>query len=148
MSQQAVYTYSPEEYRISIGGQLAHGFEDGTFVEVAPDEDLYNKHTGADGRTSRARTANRSGTITLTLARTSPFNAVMSAFMLADEAADAGVFPVLIKDGKGSTRVFSATSWIQTRPTMADSKDIEPRQWVIACSRIDLFVGGNNARVG
>lgn len=143
-----VYTYSPEDYRVIIGGFRAVGFEDGTYIEIAPDEQLYNKHVGADGRVSRARTANRSGFVTLTLARTSPFNDILSGFMIADEAGDAGVVPILIKDAKGNSSVFSATAWVRERPTMSDSKNIEPRSWVLDCSRIDVFVGGNVEQKG
>lgn len=148
MSQADVYTYSPEENRVEVAGQLMSGFEDGTYIEVAPAEQLYNKHTGADGRTSRARTANRTGTITITLARTSPSNDVLSAIMLLDESADAGVVPIYIKDGKGNSRHFSLSSWIRERPTASDSKNIEPRVWIFDCARIDSFIGGNTAQRG
>lgn len=144
----AVYTYSPSDYTITVAGQKVTGFTDGAFIEVAPDEQLYNKHVGADGYTSRARTSNRSGTITITLARTSPSNEIMSAIMKRDIASDDGIVPVNIKDSKGRTVIEAPSAWVQSVPTLTDSKDIEPRTWVLDCSNLTLYIGGNTSASG
>ena len=144
----SVYTYSPEEVRVIVGGVPMSAFADGTFVNVTRDEQAYNKVTGADGRTSRARTANRAGAITITLQQTSPSNDVLSGFMLADEAGDQGVVSVMIKDSSGRTLHFCAAAWVQQMPDQDFSKDIENREWILDCSRIDSFVGGNQAQTG
>src|SRR6056297_3124698 len=96
MSQ--IRTYAADQVRIVVGGVPISGLADGTFVSISRDEQAYNKTTGADGTTSRSRTGNRAGTIAITLQQTSPSNDVLSGFMLADEASDQGVVPVLIKD--------------------------------------------------
>jgi len=141
----AVYTYSPSDYSIQVAGQTVSGFTDGAFIEVALDEQLYNKHVGADGFVSRARTSNRSGTITITLARTSPSNEIMSALMKRDETDDDAIVQVMIKDSKGRTVIDVPSAWVQTIPTLTDSKDIEPRAWVLDCSQMSIYVGGNNS---
>lgn len=148
MANTSVYTYSPTDYSIIVAGQKITGFTDGAFIEVAPDEQLYNKHVGADGFTSRARTSNRSGTITITLARTSPSNDILSAVMLRDQGSDDGIVPVNIKDSKGKTLVTAPSAWVREIPTLTDSKDIEPRTWVLDCSQLTLYVGGNTAYNG
>jgi hypothetical protein len=139
----AVYTYASDEVTVIVGGVVMSGFADGTFVTVARDEQAFNKVTGADGSVSRAKTANKSGTITLTLQQTSPSNDVLSALMIADELSNQGVVPVLLKDKTGRTTVFSSSSWIQQSPEASMSKNIESREWVIDCAKLEIFIGGN-----
>lgn len=143
-----IFTYSAEEVAVIVGGVRITGYADGTFITVRRDEQAYNKVTGADGKTSRARTANRSGQVEMVLQQTSPGNDVLSGLMLADEAGDQGVVPVLVKDGSGNTRHFAASAWVQQKPDEAFGKQIENRTWIIDCGRIDSFVGGNNTQRG
>jgi hypothetical protein len=144
----AVFTYSAEEVQIIVGGVKISGLADGTFVTVSRDEQAYNKVTGADGTTSRARTGNRAGSITLTLQQTSPSNDTLSAFQAADEAADSGVVPVLIKDNSGNSLFYTSAAWVQQMPDSGFSKEVSEREWVMDCARIDAFTGGNNSQTG
>lgn len=144
----AVYTYSAEEVQIIVGGAKISGLADGTFVTVSRDEQAYNKVTGADGTTSRSRSGNRAGTITLTLQQTSPANDTLMAYLAADEAADSGVVPVLIKDNSGNSLFASSAAWVQQMPDAGFSKEVSEREWVLDCARIDAFVGGNNSQTG
>jgi hypothetical protein len=63
----ATYQYDPAQVIVALGGTTISGYADGTFVEVAFDEQQWNKVTGADGATQRSKTNNYTGTITLTL---------------------------------------------------------------------------------
>jgi len=143
-----VYTYSAKDYRIIVGGFSISGLYSGSFIEVAYDETLYNKILGCDGRNTRARNISRAGTITINLARTSPSNDVLSGILLVDEATNGGVIPIFLKDSKGLTTVFSLSSWIREVPILQDSTEIERRTWVFDCSRVNIFVGGNEWRTG
>ncbi len=144
----AVYTYDPSEVAVIVGGAIMQGFADGTFVEVERDEQAYEKVTGADGETSRAKTNNKSGNITITLKQTSPSNDILSGIMIADEADNSGVVPVLIKDRLGNTVFASSAAWVQQMPSSAYSKEIEEREWVLDCAKIDAFVAGNDSQEG
>lgn len=143
-----VRTYAADEVRIVVGGAPVTGLADGTFVSISRDEQAFNKVTGADGVTSRAKTGNRAGTITLTLQQTSPANDVVSALMIADEESNSGVTSVLVKDTSGRTLHFAASAWVQQMPDTDFSKDIEEREWVLDCAAIDSFVGGNANQAG
>jgi hypothetical protein len=138
-----VKTYDPQQVSLSIGGQIASGFADGTFISVEPDEDTFTKVTGADGDVSRSKTANESATLTLTLAQTSPFNDILSALAAADKVSSTGVFPVIIKDNSGTTVVSSGAGWIRRLPTSGFGKEIENREWIIDMGKTIFFVGGN-----
>ncbi|MFC3227331.1 phage structural protein [Marinibaculum pumilum] len=140
----AVKTYDPRDVQVIIGGFSMTGYADGTYVSVTSDEAAYNKTIGADGEVSRARTNNRSGTMTLTLKQTSASNDVLTGFAIADETANGGVFPAMVKEvGSGRTLLFAAAAWIQQWPDVGYSKEIGNREWTIALATIDRFVGGN-----
>lgn len=139
----SVHTYDPSQFQLIVGGIPLSGYADGTFIEVERDEAMWNKVTGADGITSRAKTSNKAGQVRVTLAQTSPSNDVMSALAVADELTNAGVFPVLLKDGSGRSVVASSAAWVQQMPTAEFSKEITNRTWIIDCAGMDVFFGGN-----
>lgn len=143
-----VYTYAADAVQIIVGGVPISGLADGTFVNISRDEQAYTKTTGADGTTSRARTGNRAGSITITLQQTSPSNDVLSGFMAADEAGDQGVVPVLVKDTSGRSLHYASAAWVQQAPDSEYAKEINEREWALDCARIDSFVGGNAQQTG
>lgn len=144
----SVYTYASEDVQIIVGGVPMTGLADGTFVTISRDEQAYTKVTGADGSVSRSKSANRAGTIVITIKQTSPSNDVLSGFMIADEQGNNGVVPVLVKDTNGTTLCYSSAAWVQQAPDSEFSKEISEREWTMDCARIDMFVGGNTQQTG
>lgn len=140
----AVYTYDPAQIIVSIAGIPISGYTDATFLEIVRNEDTWSMVTGADGYTTRGKTNNKSGQITLTLKQSSPSNDVLSGLMQLDELSNSGIFPILIKDISGNSTYFSGQGWIQSWPTSTFDKAITDRQWIIAVAELDLFVGGNS----
>lgn len=140
----SVRTFDPSQVIIIVGGVPMSGFSDGTFIEVVRDEAAWTKVTGADGFTTRGKTNNRSGTITLTLKQSSPSNDVLSGILIGDELTNAGVIPILIKDLSGNSVFFAAQGWIQNYANATFSKEITDRQWIISTAEIDIFVGSNS----
>lgn len=138
-----VRTFNPANIIISIGGVAMSGFADGTFLEITADNQQYTKVVGADGFTTRVKSNNYGGVLTLTLSLTSPSNDALSAILNADRLSDAGVVPVLIKDLSGTTTIFAATGWIQQFPDITYSNDFTTRAWTIDLADIDIFIGGN-----
>jgi len=139
-----VKTYDPNNVQLILGGVGISGYADGTFINLTYDEDLYNKTVGADGEVSRSKTTNRSATLTITLKQTSSSNDALSALYQLDESEDGGVVPMMIKEiGTGTTLVFTQAAWVQKLPDLNFSKDIEDRQWTIATSQLESYIGGN-----
>lgn len=140
-----VRTYDPKNVQIIVGGTPMTGFADGTFLNVASDENLYNKTTGADGEVSRSRSNNRSATATITLKQTSQANNILSALAAADNASNSGVFPFMVKEiGSGETLIFAQAAWIEKLPDAEYSKDVSDRVWMIALGQTQTFIGGNS----
>jgi hypothetical protein len=138
-----VRTYDPKQVLVLIGGAPMSGFADGSFVSVERTADTFSKVSGADGIVSRAKTNDRSGSLVLTLAQTSPMNDVLSGFAVADELTNLGVIPVLIKDNSGRSVLVSAFGWVR-KPAKADfGKEISNREWTLDLADLDMFDGGN-----
>lgn len=137
-------TYDPAQITVAIGGAIMSGYTDGTFVEIARNDVSWNTVVGADGIVSRAKSNDRSGTLTLTLKQTSPSNDVLSALLIADELTNRGVFPVLVKDLSGTSIFFSAQAYITTYASATYGKDIQDRTWTITLADVDMLVGSNS----
>jgi len=144
----SVYTYNPAEVAVIVGGVALSGFAEDSIVSVSRDVQAYEKVTGADGRTSRARNPNKAGTITISLQHSSPSNDVLQAVALLDEASDAGVVPVIVRDGSGTSVHFTASAWVQKVPDSVRGTGISTVEWVLDCAEIDMFVGGNTEQRG
>ena len=85
----ALRTYDPKQVVISIGGVPISGYADGTFLLIDRDENAFTKVTGADGTSTRVKSNNRAGSMTLTLKQSSPSNDVLSGFATLDELSNA-----------------------------------------------------------
>jgi len=141
----SVRTYDPKNIIVTIGGVPMSGFSDGTFLEIDRNEPTWNTVVGADGLVTRGKTNDFSGTLTLTLKQSSPSNDVLSGFMAVDEASNAGVFPVLVKDLSGNSIYFAAQAWVTQYANSTFDKAITDRQWILTMAEADIFVGSNNA---
>ena len=139
----SVGTYSAGEVILTVGNAVLSGFADGTFISVERDEQSFTKVVGADGKVSRAKSNNRSGTLTVTLLDTSPSNDVLSEYLRADEASNEGTFEIEMKDLSGRSRIFSAVGWVQGMPTLEFAKENSEREWVIELGEMEFFIGGN-----
>lgn len=139
----SVRTYDPKQVVVVIGGTIMGGFADGTFVTVARENDAFAKSSGADGIVTRAKSNDRSGSLSLTLAQSSPSNDVLSVIAIADEQTSKGIVPVAIRDFSGRSTFVSAFGWIRKIPDSEFGKDVSDREWVFDLADLDSFVGGN-----
>ena len=139
----ALRTYDPKKVIIVIGGYPMGGFADGEFVNVIRSGDAFSKSVGADGDTTRVKSNDKSGEMTLTLSQTSPSNDVLSGISRADELGNAGVVPVKVKDLSGRSEFVSAFAWIRKIADSPNGKEISNIEWVLDLTDVTSFVGGN-----
>lgn len=139
----SVSTFDPKSVVITIGGIPISGYADGTFLEITADNQQFSKVVGADGYTTRVKSNNYGGVMTLTLAQTSPSNDYLSGILHLDRASNTGVVPILIKDLSGTTVIFSATAWIQQFPDVSFGNEMNNRAWTFDLAEIDIMIGGN-----
>ena len=139
----AVRTYDASQVILTINGVEISGYATDTFISIEREEPSFTKVVGADGTTSRAKSNNRSGTLTLTLSQTSPSNDFLSALLAQDELTNAGVVPLILKDISGESRFFSGTGWVQGMPTVEYAKEISEREWLIDLADMEFNIAGN-----
>lgn len=139
----SVKTYDPKQVAIIVAGSQISGYANGSFIKVERDEDAFSKVTGADGYSSRAKSNNRGGVMTVTLAQTSDSNDILNAFALADEVSNAGVVPVMMKDNSGRTTIFSGFAWVKKTAGADFAKEIGNREWIFDMTDVDINHGGN-----
>lgn len=137
-------TYSPKKVSVIIAGLIATGYAEGTFIQVERAADTFTKVVGSDGEVGRVHSADRSGKITLTLQQTSEFNDVLSALQQADELTLSGKFPVAVKDNNGTSLYVAGDAWIMKPVNSEYANTMSTREWVIECSDLIPFAGGNS----
>jgi len=143
----ALKTFDPQTISLIIGGLPMGGFADGTFITFEYDEDTFTKTQGADGESTRVKSNNNDGILTLTLAQSSDSNIALSGLAELDRLSNSGVVPVLLKEISGlvvtATSIASAQAYIMKRPSVGYSKEISTREWPIAMVDVIAIIGGN-----
>lgn len=138
-----VKNYDPKEVSIIIGGNIATGFADGTYLMVERNNPSWNLNIGSDGEGVRAKSNDKSGRFVLTLQQGSPMNDILSGFYQADELASSGTFSVLVKDNNGSSLHAAASCWVVQPASAEYAREIGSREWTIETDALETFIGGN-----
>jgi hypothetical protein len=133
-------TYSPDEIILIAFGTRISGFGAGTFVKVELAEEAVMTHVGADGKATRVVNLNNTGTITFTLAASSPSNDVLS-LAYRNRRNPLGVRPFALEDLGGTTQAHAPNAWIQKVPALEQGKELSDREWVLGADELDMNVG-------
>ena len=152
MTTQALASYSPLDVVAIITQEstgVSHrivGFAEDSFINVERDSGTWSHNTGADNFSTRTYMANTSGKATLSLQQGSPSNDVLMALHLRDAASrnSSGIFSIIIKDGSGRSVYSSSQAYIGTVPNSPFGKEAGTRDWVINCTAVDTYLGGNS----
>lgn len=136
-------TYGSKTVQMVFDNQLITGTGKGTFLEVERNSDAVTLVVGADGEGARAMSADRSGTMKITLLQTSPFNDVLSAAMQLDELTGAKTAAFFAKDARGTTLVHAAQCWVKKFANVVMADEIQGREWTLETADLDINVGGN-----
>jgi hypothetical protein len=128
----AVTTYNAKKVIVLVGMIPMSGFADGSFVTVEREDDAFKKVVGADGHTSRSKSSNKSGSMTITLNQTT------------DDTSGLGVVPIAVRDASGRTLIASAFGWIKKVPKTEFGKELTNREWQFDLADVSIFTGGNN----
>ena len=139
----AFANYDASQVAVIVGGVPMEGFADGTRVTVEFDEEQFTKVTGSDGLTTRSKSNNYAGNVTLTLQQSSRSNDFLSGLWNADRVNNAGVVPILIKDNSGRTLWAAEHAWVQQMPSQEFGKASSDREWVLDTDKLTGTAGGN-----
>ena len=138
-------TYSPSDVIVSLAGlHTVTGYADGTFVEIRKEGRPFDKQRSMDGHTARIYNEDQSFHVYLTLMQSSSSNNILSMLYNVDRATRIGKFPLIIKDGSGSTTFAAATAWIENIPVVRFANNLSTYTWTFSCSDAIIAVGGND----
>ena len=140
----AVKTFDPAKLQIIVAGIPIQGLAPDTFCSVERSNQSFNVSVGADGESARAKTNDKSGTVTITLIQSSASNDLLSALCVTDELSGDGVGPLLIKDLNGTTLIAAESCWIQKPASAEFGQEISTREWVIETGELNMFIGGSS----
>lgn len=138
----SVKTYDPKGILMILAGAPIEGLAPDTFVVAERRNPSWGLTVGADGEGARAKSNDKSGTITFTLVQTSLSNDFLSGLALLDELSNNGVGPLLIKDLNGNTILEAGTAWISKPANAEFGKEIANREWTVETDNLTMFVGG------
>ena len=145
----SLLSYSPEDVTILLLGFIpVEGYIDGTFISINKDLPPFTSGITADGVQSRVHRLSLTYTLRLVISNVSPTNDILTKLWQVDELTKMGKFPILVKDQLGSSLFFSATSWIESTPSLYYSNRITEREWTIKCAEAVINIGGNDDASG
>lgn len=136
-------TYDPQLVVTSFNGLTIDGYGPDTIIKVSRNEDGWSYQPSNSGRGARSRNPNKSGIIEITLIRSAPANAYLSAIAVADELRGTGVGDFLVKDLTTSSALCeSRNTWIKKFPDWERAKEIETVTWILESDEISLKFDG------
>ena len=132
MANPLVGTWDPKELIVNFGGIIIEGYADGSMVNIAPhDADYWKKVMGADGETSRFKSANNSHVITLTLLQLSESNEELFNILETDKQTGNNLKALTITDNNGTIMGYWPEAWVRGDPEFPMGKENEDRTWTI-----------------
>lgn len=138
-------TYAPSEVTITMGGVYSiTGYAEDTFVRITKDTQQVTMVRAMDGSVSRVKSPDTGWKVQISLAQSSPANDILSTFWNVDNVTGMGKFPIMIKDGSGSTMFIAATAWVEELPDIIFSNSMEVRTWRLAATDVMVNIGGNS----
>lgn len=111
-------SYNPQKVTVLVGIHACRAFGDDTMVDAGFSNDLGSVFVSTDGKGRHVDSADRSGTVIISLAANSPSNAVFMAIMAANEPV-----PITVTDKSSKADLFFAGSCkLQTMPRLVKKK--------------------------
>lgn len=143
-------TFAPYEVTVVIStdeiNHIVTGYAEDTGITVEPGADRYELYVGMAGDASRIHNANRTRTVTLTLAQTSVSNDILWHLSERDNELrnDDGTFTVTIKDGSGRTVLNDQSAFISSDPSITFGSSMNTQEWGMVLPDPETTIGGNS----
>lgn len=138
-----VFTAAADQVLVDWGGHIVTGTMKGSFVEAARNSQSISLTIGSDGEGARMGSADKSGTVKVTLMQTSASNDVFSSRQQTDEMSRTGGYPLMVKDLLGRTVISASNAWLQKAADATFSDEIEGREWTLETHNLQMNLAGN-----
>lgn len=144
MPDLTVRTYDPKKIIITFGVLTISGFPEGTFVQINPNGNAFEKSRGADGTVDRINKNAFDYQVNITLKQTALANELLSGLLAADQISNAGVLDLTIKDLNGTTLFLAPQAWIAKAPDTEFSDALSNREWMFETGPGAFLIGSNS----
>lgn len=134
-------TYDPTKVSIAVGSTIMVGKGESTFVASARNGDGYTLKVGADGKYTRSKNADKSGTITVTLLADSEVNDALDKIAVSDEDFGTGIVPISVNDNNGTARAKLPFGWVKKIPDLERQKEMGEVTWTFEGGSLELHQG-------
>jgi len=125
-------SYDPTNVNVSYNKVPVSGFGPGAFIKASRNEETWTLQIGNSGTGARNRNPNKSGKIEITVKKSAPVNALLSAIAVTDEQSAQGVGPFLVKDRNTNSALCEAqNAWITKIPDWERGKEDDEVTWVL-----------------
>lgn len=123
--------------------EVSHYADGDDAIMVKRREDGITDKMGADGKMAIARSANKSGEITLKLMQTSPSNHVLLEIFTLQQQKGGRFSPiqVLFQDVNRQDRAAAVAGYIKNLPEITRGASVNTQEWVITCESLDVRLG-------
>lgn len=123
--------------------EVTHFADGDDAIMITRREDAITDKVGADGKMAIARSANKSGEITLKLLQTSPSNKVLNAIHNLQQGKGNKFIPisVMFQDSNRQDRGAAVAGYIKKLPEVTRGAGVNIHEWVIVAERLDISLG-------
>jgi len=134
--------YDPTKNVFVYQGHVIKGFAPGTFITAERDNDSFTDEVGADGAVVRVYSADKRGTITITLMGEADSNDILSTLMVSDERTKRAYGNCELSNLNTKVLIAAENAWVMKPANYEAADTVSPREWKIRCASIEMFLGG------
>lgn len=138
----ATATYDPKAVIVTFNGKIITGFADGTFIKGERNEDVYTNHVGIDGKVTRVKNNNNTGTITITLKHNSPSNRLLEKYAKSGKVGNISVTDTNFDD---DVSMGGSEAWVKKPAAFERGKEVSDREWVFDTADYDQVFDASDA---
>jgi len=123
--------YDPRNVAVIVNGREIVGFAEGTFIEAERSTERYSADVGAKGEVTFVRSADDTGTLTITLKHNSPSNAFLYQLWQQQDNPNAEPITILVQDRNfnGDVSVSGSECKIVNLPPFSRGDEVEDAEW-------------------
>ena len=133
-----IHTYNPKEVTISLGNHIVTGYAEDSFITIEPHGDGVTMKSGCDGEIARSLNPDTTFSIKLTTLWQSATTSFLQERYDYDLATGDGMFPVLVKDMKGTLVFSAAQAWVVKPAAREYARESGNREWEIQTGEATL----------
>lgn len=123
--------YDPRQVAVIVSGREIVGFAEGTFIEAERSTERWSADVGAKGDVTFVRSADDTGTVTITLKHDSPSNAYLHELWRQQDEPGAESITISIQDRNfdGDVGVSGSECKIVNLPPFTRGDEVEDAEW-------------------